>query len=184
MNLKDSTIINLLERIALALEGKPNSLGFGEPPRPRMVYVGKYHEGKDYLWHFLDNAKNPVPIDRKALTGIIFAVSITPASRGTQYLDAFVDSGQRYVVRSELESTFASDLLAALSTLSPKELNIPLTIGVAAGVTECRASVWTGGGRRLKVPDELMCLPVRELAHQVGEALRCAADLRFVEEGA
>lgn len=108
-------------------------LGFGSVPKPQYVFVNK--EGS-HCWYTLEEDKQ-VPIEEKALTGIITGIECNKAVE-TQYgvvykTDLTILAPHPHVIRSGRESYFSKSLLLSLDALSIEELKKPLTISVEPG---------------------------------------------------
>ena len=118
-----------VKRIAQAIAPHRQKLGFGlRPKQIRQVYCTLKHGG---VWHFMDEANNPIVIEHEALTGYVRELEFKAAiDQGEKvfYLNCTLEADELYVVESESTAHFSKALLSAIAKLTSSELHQPLTI--------------------------------------------------------
>jgi hypothetical protein len=116
-----------VKRIALA--ESPQRLGFGAKRKhTKHVHCNLKHGG---VWHFMDEANNPIVIEHEALTGYVRALEFKPAiDQGEKVfnLSCTLEADEFYVLESESTSHFSKALLSAIAKLKSSELQQPLTL--------------------------------------------------------
>lgn len=123
---------NVLLQQLIGLLRQQQTLGFGESPRPRFIYCNR---SNNCLWYWLNDAREVVPIAETALTGMIEKLEFKQVERrgkDTWKVHLHVKADCRYVLEAGYDSNFSKSLLAALATLSPQQLQQPVTIEVQA----------------------------------------------------
>jgi hypothetical protein len=125
-----NTIALELRRIADALS-KPQtpSLGFGVAPRAQIyVFCNRKHGG---VWYSLNPQNQPEIIESPALTGYIRKLEFKQVERRkeeTYKLHCMVEADKIYVLESGSKAHFTKGLLSAIASLTPEELQKPLTL--------------------------------------------------------
>lgn len=128
----DAQIIELLTRIANALDRAypqtQDSLGFGEPPLRRKIFINQNPEpDESYLWYFWDGAlEQKIPIQQRALTGRITAIEINDSQefkgQQVQKLHLSIDADRPYKIVTGLSTYTARSLV--LNTYSAYGLGL------------------------------------------------------------
>jgi hypothetical protein len=101
-----------------------------------------FSDGRDYisierdkniLWHRFENDE-PVPVKSKLLKG--YLTRIAYIEKEYPKLHVFIRGDREYVLVSGIETHFSRELLAAISTLKPEDLQYPLIIKPDTGTEE------------------------------------------------
>lgn len=140
---------DLLQQLVDLLKPAGRQLGFGQSPRPRYIYCNRSQGG---LWYFLaeDPERTPQPIPHTALTCLVERLEFKQVERRGKEIwktHLSVTADRPYILEAGYDSNFSRSLLSALASLSPQQLQKPITIEVQAAETEevlfCR--VYTEG---------------------------------------
>lgn len=100
------------------------------------------NDGRDYivierdkssLWHRFENDE-PVPIKAKVLKGYLKQVAFV--DKEYPKLHVFIEGDREYVLVTGFETHFSRELLAAIATLTPTDLNFPVIIKPDIGSEE------------------------------------------------
>ncbi len=109
-------------------------LGFGQTPRPQYVFVSRE---PDHCWYILAEDRRRIPINEKALTGVITGIEVNKKVKTTfnevEKNDLYILADKPYIIRSGSESYFSKSLLLSLDILTSEQLRNPLTIAVSPG---------------------------------------------------
>lgn len=119
-----------LHRIADALAApQASSLGFGAAPRSQVyVFCNRKHGG---VWYTLNTQSQPEIIDHPTLTGYIRKLEFKQVERRkeeTSKLHCYIEADRFYVLESGSKAHFTKGLLSAIASLTPEELQKPLTL--------------------------------------------------------
>lgn len=117
---------------------KEITLGFGEAPGKKYIFIGAQGDQDPYLWYFWDTqAGNQIPIRDQSLTGYVKSIRIIPRMFKNKWeykVDVTVSADKEYVIRSGASTIFTKGLLAKLSTF--EDLSIPVCIEPKQGSSE------------------------------------------------
>lgn len=116
--------------------------GLGDSPDPIYLFVSESidTDGEVHPWHMFDHdAKKPIPVKSRALTGVIAGLRMKMTSfkdKASVKLQITItpppgEDGQPYVVQSGVETTFTRGVLLALDLVD--DYSQPLTLVVANG---------------------------------------------------
>lgn len=92
------------------------------------------------LWYCLDGTREPIPLTAKAIKGYLTSLKFEEVQRRGKpswKLYTTLDCGDRsYELESGSEAVFSKGILAAIASLTPLELQQPISIGVMPGDDE------------------------------------------------
>lgn len=125
---------SLLQQLVEVLQQK-QPLGFGMAPRPKYIYCNRSQGG---LWYTLSEAvdRTPQPIPQTALTCLVERLEFKQVERRgkeTWKTHLHVKADRHYILEAGYDSNFSRSLLSSLATMTPEQLQQPITIEVQAG---------------------------------------------------
>ena len=104
-------------------------LGFG--PAPKSTQYVFCNRTKGGVWYTLDSQGQPVLVEQPALTGYVRRLEFKETIRRnekTHKLHCILEADALYVLESSSKAHFSKGLLNSIATLTPAELQQPLTI--------------------------------------------------------
>jgi hypothetical protein len=125
-------LLEKLDRIANALEGKKPKLGLHEVGSAKFIYIS---EESGSPWYFRRNDQN-IPILETAFSGYLQKLEIAHKEykgKTEPKLRAHFLAEQPYIIQSGLQTTFSRGFLLALNLLQTDQLRQLLTITVKIG---------------------------------------------------
>lgn len=140
----------LLTKILHALD-RPELGLLDTPPGTQRIYCNR-DRCPNALWYRLDASREPVGLSAKAIRGYLRQLHFEQVERrGKQKWKMYtlLDCGDRsFELESGYDATFSKGVISAIASLTPQQLQQPISIGVAPGDDESvlLSRVWLGDG--------------------------------------
>ena len=106
-------------------------LGFGSAPRASYIFANR--SAGTGSWYMLDREGAPVACPTNALTGHIVNLEFKQLERRGQAvwkLHLTMEADRKYIIESGKDTVFSRCVMAALATLTRRQLSQPITVEV------------------------------------------------------